>query len=41
MEEQENTNLHVIQLSGYQRPDIIESSREDWVTFGEDNSGFD
>ena len=41
MEEQENTNLHVIQLSGYQRPDIIESSREEWVTFGEDNSGFD
>ena len=40
MEEEKNTNLHVIQLSGYQRPEIVESSREDWVTFGEDNEGF-
>lgn len=41
MEEQEQTNLHVLKLSSYTRPEIVEDSREDWVTLGDNNSGYD
>ena len=38
--ERENTNIHVLELSSYTRPEIVEDSRKDWVTLGEDNSGY-
>ncbi len=37
----EETNVHILNLSNYTRPEIVEDPREEWVTFGEDNSGFD
>ena len=38
--ERENTNIHVLELNSYMRPEIIEDARNEWVTFGEDNSGY-
>lgn len=38
--EKENTNIHVLELSSYTRPEIVEDSRKEWVTLGEDNSGY-
>ena len=38
--ERENTNIHVLELNSYMRPEIIEEARNEWVTFGEDNSGY-
>ena len=31
-------NLHIINLSTYNRPKIKEDKRKDWVTYGEDNN---
>jgi len=39
--EKENTNIHVLELSSYLRPEIVEDSRKEWVTLGEDNGGYD
>jgi len=38
--EKENTNIHILELSSYTRPEIVEDSRKEWVTLGEDNSGY-
>ncbi len=37
----EQTNIHILELSNYSRPEIIEDSRNEWVTLGEDNCGYD
>jgi len=33
-------NFHVINLAKYEPPQVVESKREDWVTYGESNSYF-
>jgi hypothetical protein len=33
-------NLHIIDLAKYEAPEVVESKREDWVTYGESNSYF-
>jgi len=33
-------NFHVINLAKYEPPQVLESKREDWVTYGESNSYF-
>ena len=33
-------DVHVLNLSSYEAPEIVEDGREDWVTFGEDDSFF-
>jgi len=33
-------NFHVINLARYEPPQVVESKREDWVTYGESNSYF-
>ena len=35
------TNIHVVNLSTYEAPEIIESNRENWVEYGEDNSFYE
>jgi len=35
-----SNDVHVLNLSSYEAPEIIEDGREDWVTFGEDDSFF-
>jgi len=34
------SNVHLIQLESYKAPTTVESNREDWVQFGEDNNFF-
>jgi hypothetical protein len=36
-----NSNLHVLNLSAYESPEIKENNREDWVTYGDANEYFD
>ena len=36
-----NNNVHILNLSAYESPEIVESNREDWVTYGENNSYYD
>ena len=31
-------NLHILNLSGYNRPEIKENKNKDWVNYGEDNN---
>lgn len=31
-------SLHIIQLSGYDKPEIVEDKKNEWVTYGADNS---
>jgi hypothetical protein len=33
----DNTNIHILELSNYSQPEIVEDSRNDWVEYGEDN----
>ena len=33
-------NLHILNLAQYEAPQVVESKREDWVTYGESNSYF-
>lgn len=33
-------NLHILNLAKYEAPEVVESKREDWVTYGESNSYF-
>jgi hypothetical protein len=33
-------NLHIIDLAKYEAPEVVESKREDWVTYGDSNSYF-
>ena len=35
-----SNNVHVINLSAYTQPEIIENSRNSWVEYGEDNNYF-
>ena len=37
MSENKQTNIHVLELSSYTAPTIIEDSKEDWVEYGADN----
>ena len=39
--EDKATNIHVLELSQYTRPEITEDSKEDWVNYGEDNLYYD
>jgi hypothetical protein len=41
MEEQEGINIHVLELSAYQQPEIIEDGREAWVEYGANNDHYD
>jgi hypothetical protein len=41
MEEKTNTNIHVLELSNYTQPTIIEDSRNDWIEYGDDNLYYD
>ena len=36
-----NNNLHVINLSGYETPEVFENKKDEWVTYGEHNSYYD
>lgn len=36
-----NKDLHVLNLSSYEAPEVFEDGREDWVTFGENDSFFE
>lgn len=38
---EDNVNLHVINLGSYEAPKIIESNKEEWVSYGADNTYFD
>lgn len=33
-------NLHILNLAKYEAPEVVESKREDWVTYGENNDYF-
>jgi hypothetical protein len=33
-------NLHILNLAKYEAPEVVESKREDWVTYGDSNSFF-
>ncbi len=33
-------NLHILNLAKYEAPEVVESKREDWVTYGDSNSYF-
>jgi hypothetical protein len=35
-----NSNIRVIELASYEAPQITESKKDDWVTFGDNNSYF-
>tara|TARA_R100001443_G_scaffold116667_2_gene137939 strand:- start:3540 stop:5324 length:1785 start_codon:yes stop_codon:yes gene_type:complete len=35
-----NSNLHVLNLAAYESPEIVESSRQDWVLYGDNNDYF-
>jgi len=41
MEENKNTNIHVLELSNYSSPTINEDSRNDWVEYGDNNDYYD
>lgn len=36
-----NKDLHVLNLSSYEAPEVFEDGRENWVTFGENDSFFE
>ena len=36
-----STNIHVLELSTYSQPTIVEDSRNDWVEYGDDNDHYD
>ena len=36
-----NKDVHVLNLSSYEAPEVFEDGREDWVTFGENDSFFE
>tara|TARA_R110002020_G_scaffold240377_1_gene453256 strand:+ start:28949 stop:30841 length:1893 start_codon:yes stop_codon:yes gene_type:complete len=36
-----NSNAHIVNLSAYEQPEIVESNRNDWVLYGTDNEYFD
>jgi hypothetical protein len=40
IKKKENSGLHFIQLEAYSQPKIVESKRDNWVEFGEDNNFF-
>lgn len=37
----EQTNIHVLELSTYSQPDIIEDSKHEWVEYGTNNDHYD
>jgi len=37
----EQTNIHVLELSTYSQPEIVEDSRNEWVEYGTDNNHYD
>ena len=36
-----NNNTHILNLAAYEAPEIVESTKRDWVLYGDDNSYFD
>ena len=40
-ETKENTNVHIVELATYEKPTIKESSRFEWVSYGEKNDYYD
>ena len=32
-----DNNLHILNLSAYEAPEVVEDSKRDWVTYGENN----
>ena len=40
MNKRDHLNSHFIQLEAYSQPKIVESKRDNWVEFGEDNNFF-
>ncbi len=36
-----NSNAHIVNLSAYEQPEIVESNRNEWVLYGTDNEYFD
>ena len=35
-----NSNTHILNLTAYEAPEVVENNRNDWVTFGEHNDYF-
>ncbi len=36
-----NNNLHVLNLSAYEAPEVVENNRENYVTYGTNNDYYD
>jgi hypothetical protein len=37
----EQVNLHVLELTSYEAPEVVENNREEWVEYGSDNMYYD
>ena len=37
----EKGKIHIVNMSSYTRPEIVEQYNRDWVEYGEDNNYFD
>jgi len=40
MNKRKESNFHFVQLEAYTAPKLVESNRDNWVGFGEDNNCF-
>lgn len=36
-----NNNTHILNLAAYEAPEVVESTKKDWVLYGDDNSYFE
>lgn len=36
-----NNNTHILNLAAYEAPEVVESTKRDWVLYGDDNSYFE
>ena len=34
------SNLHILNLAKYEKPEVVEDKRNDWVNYGDDNNYF-
>ena len=35
------SNLHVLNLSAYETPEVVETKKDEWVTYGDNNSYYE
>ncbi len=39
--EKKNTNIHVLNLANYEKPEVVEQRNKDWVEYGKNNDYYD